>query len=169
MSRLSASLLLLTLVVGYYLSPTQAQANTTTHIVFQIDKSLSEPRYVNGPLLSELGTQTKPTPQAKARNTKTVGTVSTGYNPCSCVSYAKFKTGFTQSIGKARNWPTNSDTPSRGAVIVTYESSAGHVGIVSHWDDTYVYLESEANYSRCKMTYGRKIAINSSIIKGYWK
>lgn len=166
MSRLTASLLLLTLVAGYYLMPTQAQANTATPLVFKIDKSLSEPRYVNGPLLSELGAKKKPTPQAKVGNTKATRKVSTGY--CSCVLYVKARIGYTKSVGAARNFPINSNTPSTGAVIVTYESKLGHVGIVSHWDDKYVYLESEANYSRCKVTYGRKIAINSSKIKGYY-
>lgn len=166
LNRHIATFLLLTLVIGYFFLPTQVEAKTVTPLVFKIDKSLSEPRYVNGPLLSEFGNQAKPNPQAKARNTKAVRKVSTGY--CSCVLYVKAKIGYTKSVGFARNWPTNSRTPSKGAVIVTYESRSGHVGIVSHFDDTYVYLESEANYSRCKLTYGRKIAINSSIIKGYY-
>lgn len=169
LNRQIAVFLLLTFVVGYFFLPTQAKAETTTPLVFQIDKSLSEPRYIHGPFKPKNYTPPKPPTQVKAGNTQAVGKVPTGYSSCSCVSYAKYKTGFTQSVGKARNWPTNSDTPSEGAVIITYESSLGHVGIVSHWDATNVYLESEANYSRCKMTYGRAIPIDSPLIKGYWK
>lgn len=89
-------------------------------------------------------------------------------NYCSCVLYAKSVTGYTGVVGNARNWPITSQTPSVGAVIVTYESWAGHVGIVAGFDDQYVYLESEANYSRCQLTRGRAIPINSRVIKGYW-
>lgn len=161
MNRPQAVFLLLTLVSGYYLYPFRAEAKTEP-LVF--DRTINTIPY--GPYRPS--EPPKPTPQVKARNTQAVGTVPTGYSRCSCVSYAKFKTGFTKSIGAARNWPVNSDQPSIGAVIVTYESALGHVGIVSHWDATYVYLESEANYSRCRMTYGRKIPIGSPLIKGYW-
>lgn len=163
MNRHIAVFLLLTLVSGYYLSPTQAKAKTEP-LVF--DRTINTIPY--GPFRPSNYTPPKPTPQVKVRNTQAVGKVPTGYSSCSCVSYAKYKTGFTQSIGNARNWPTNSDQPSIGAVIVTYESARGHVGIVSHWDASYVYLESEANYASCRMTYGRKIPINSPLIKGYW-
>jgi len=91
------------------------------------------------------------------------------YNPCSCVSYIKSLTGFTQSIGYARNWPVNSKIPTPGAVIITYESRAGHVAIVDHADANWVYIQSEANYSRCRVTYTRKLPLNSPLIKGYWK
>lgn len=163
MNRPQAVFLLLTLVSGYYLSPTQAKAQTEP---LAFDRTINSIPY--GPFRPSEYTPPKPPTRAKARNTKTVGKVPTGYSSCSCVSYAKYKTGFTKSIGAARNWPINSNTPAKGAVIVTYESALGHVGVVSHWDASYVYLESEANYSRCKMTYGRKIPVNSKLIKGYW-
>ena len=166
MSRLTATLLLLTLVAGYYLMPIQAKAQTATPLVFDRQIELTLP---HGPFRPTGYQPPKPKPQVKVTASQAKRGVPTGYNACSCVSYAKYKTGFTQSIGAARNWPVNSQIPTKGAVIVTYESRLGHVGIVSHWDDTYVYLESEANYSRCKMTYGRKILLTSKIIKGYWK
>jgi hypothetical protein len=111
--------------------------------------------------------------QIKANGKRNLAPKTSG-KACSCVRYVRAKTGFTQSFGPkgkegwARYFPVNSNQPSAGAVIVTYESSLGHVGIVSHWDDSYVYLESEANYSRCRITYGRKIPRNSKLIKGYY-
>lgn len=89
-------------------------------------------------------------------------------NYCSCVLYVKAMIGYTKSVGAARNFPVNSQVPVEGAVIVTYESRVGHVGIVASYDDNFIYLESEANYSRCKITYGRKIPRNSKLIKGYY-
>lgn len=142
-----------------WLVPTPVRAEKIT---FEIDPSLSQPRYVLSPQLSELQ-KVSPKPIApKSKRSKTSGQY------CSCVLYVKAKIGYTKSVGAARNFPINSSIPVKGAVIVTFESRVGHVGIVSHSDDTYVYLESEANYSRCKVTYGRKIALNSSVIKGYY-
>lgn len=98
-----------------------------------------------------------------------VSVSSTGrYNPCSCVSFVKSQTGYSQSVGNAKNWPVNSKVPVPNSVIVTYESSAGHVAIVSHSDDQYVYIKAEANYSRCKVTGLRKLPLNSKVIKGFW-
>jgi surface antigen len=165
LSRLTPTLLLLTLVVGYYLTPTQAKA-TTTPLVFYLDSKLNETRYVHRPYPEDYRPKVQSTSQNKVRSAQATRTISSGQ--CSCVLYVKAKTGFSKPVGNARNFPTNSSTPSAGAIIVTYESAAGHVGIVSHWDDTYVYLESEANYSRCKITRGRAIPINSKIIKGYY-
>lgn len=163
MNRPQAVFLLLTLVSGYFLLPTQAEAKTEP-LVF--DRTINTIPY--GPFRPSDYTPPKPPARVKARNTQAVGKVPTGYSSCSCVSYAKYKTGFTKSVGAARNWPVNSDKPAVGAVIVTYESSIGHVGIISHWDASYVYLESEANYASCQVTYGRKTPIGSPLIKGYW-
>jgi surface antigen len=112
--------------------------------------------------------------QAEAKKPRSVAKtaskgVSTGYDVCSCVSYMRWRTGINVgSIGNARNHPVNSQTPKVGAIIVTYESARGHVGVVGSWDENYVYLESEANYSRCSLTKGRAIPIHSKVIKGYY-
>lgn len=91
------------------------------------------------------------------------------YNPCSCVSYARWRSGINVgSIGVARNHPVNSQTPSIGAIAITYESSAGHLSYIVDMDDTYIYVD-EANYTRCRVTYRRAIPINSKLIKGYYK
>jgi len=154
--------LLITIALVIWLVPAPVRAEKITPLVFKIDPSLNEPKYVLSPHLSELQKIPSKPIVSKSKGIKTSGQY------CSCVLYVKAKIGYTKSVGAARNWPTNSNTPSKGAVIVTYESRSGHVGIVSHFDDTYVYLESEANYSRCKITYGRKLPLNSPLIKGYY-
>ncbi len=85
---------------------------------------------------------------------------------CSCVLWARAQTGFDQSVGYARNWPVTSKMPRVGAIVVTSESWAGHVAIVASMDADNIYV-NEANYDRCRVTYGRAILINSKLIKGY--
>lgn len=100
--------------------------------------------------------------------TTKVKVASKGYDPCSCVSYARWFTGiYTGSIGVARNHPINRQDPVIGAIMVTRESGAGHVMGVTGYDDTYVYF-SEANYTRCQVGT-RKLPLNSSLIRGYYK
>ena len=92
-----------------------------------------------------------------------------GFNVCSCVSYARWRSGIdVGSIGVARNHPVNSKTPSVGAIVVTYESGAGHLAYVVNFDDQFIYLD-EANYSKCSVTHNRALSINSRLIKGYFK
>lgn len=154
-SSLRNTVILLALAVWLlYPATTRADEIKTAPLVFEV---VDGPQYIPPtPKLEE------PKPPVKPTVKRVKG------NYCSCVLYVKAKIGYTKSVGAARNFPVNSHTPSVGAVIVTYESRVGHVGIVSHWDDKYVYLESEANYSRCKITYGRKIPLNSKLIKGYY-
>lgn len=165
MSRLHSTCLLLTLVAGFYLYPLTVEAKDKTAIpIFVMDQSLTASANVD----QAPSPDAEPASQPSVVPAQTRRAIPNGYNPCSCVSWAKYKTGFSQSIGAAHNWPVNSDQPAEGAVIITYESGLGHVGIVSHWDDTYVYLGSEANFTRCRISYGRKLPINSKVIKGYW-
>lgn len=88
-------------------------------------------------------------------------------NYCSCVLYAKSQTGFTQSVGNARNWPKNSKTPMVGGVVVTNESRAGHVAIITKIEDSLLFIQ-EANYSRCKLS-SRTINVRDPRIIGFWK
>lgn len=128
-----------------------------------------QPKIVLSPLPEDFHKEIKPTPTKPKSETKTTPkTPSKKTGQCSCVNYVKSKIGYTKSVGAARNWPINSKVPTKGAVIVTFESKAGHVGIVDHYDSEYVYLESEANYEKCTLTFGRKIKINSPVIKGYY-
>lgn len=86
---------------------------------------------------------------------------------CQCVGYAKALTGFTQSIGRASNWPRNSTEPVVGGVVVTNESASGHVGIILRvWEDTIVITEK--NYIPCKVGT-RELRKDDPRIKGYWR
>ena len=106
----------------------------------------------------------KPKPRIAKQLTK-----PTSYNACSCVSYARWRSGMNVGpIGVARNHPVNTHTPSIGALAVTYESGAGHLSYIVDMDDKFIYVD-EANYSRCKVTYRRAIPINSKLIKGFYK
>lgn len=95
-------------------------------------------------------------------------TATRSYNPCSCVSYARYIRGVdVGSIGVARNHPVNAQVPTVGAYVVTYESWAGHLGVVTGVTDTHIII-SEANYVRCTVTKGRMLPIDSPLIKGYY-
>ena len=86
---------------------------------------------------------------------------------CSCVLYAKALTGYSQSVGPARRWPKNSGQPVVGGVVVTNESRAGHVAVITAVDgDTLTLVE--ANYSRCRVTVGRQINANNPMVLGFW-
>lgn len=90
------------------------------------------------------------------------------YNPCNCVSYTSWRSGrVVRSIGVARNHPVTTQTPFIGAIVVTYESGAGHLSYLVGMDDNFIYVD-EANYSRCRVTYNRAIPISSKLIKGYY-
>jgi hypothetical protein len=157
-------------LIGLIYPNHQTLANEVSHetFVFKIDPELNKPKYVLSPLpfnpvplqqgsIPKMETR-KPTPAPKTR-------VPSGRD-CSCVIWVKAQIGFTRSIGFARNWPINSHSPSVGAVIITNESRAGHVGLVREVTETTITIE-EANYSHCKVTT-RTIPINSSVIKGYY-
>lgn len=110
-----------------------------------------------------------PPPKPKPVPTKPVQLVAapTGYDPCSCVSYAKWKSGINVGpIGLAKYYPINSLIPIVGAIVITSESAAGHNAVVTAIDSQYIYV-TEANYIRCKVGT-RKIPINSSVIRGYY-
>lgn len=126
---------------------------------FEIDPSLNTPQVIYQPYPSEF--KTKPKPRTK----RVVQTK--GYDPCSCVSYSRWKSGiYTGRIGVARRHPINSQTPTIGAIVVTNESWAGHVGVVISVGDGQFTI-TEANYSRCRVGT-RTLSINSKVIKGFY-
>lgn len=90
-----------------------------------------------------------------------------GFNPASCVSFVKYKTGFNQSIGVARNWPLNAKFGSVGGVIVLNESKAGHVALITGISE-FGYVVTEANYISGKVTSGRIIPYDDLSIIGFW-
>lgn len=136
-------------------------AQSARGMEFQVDPSLNTPKVIYQPYPSEFKLKPKP----KARTQRVVQ--STGYNACSCVSYARWKSGiFTGRIGVARRHPINSNVPTVGAIVVTNESKAGHVGVVISVEGE-TFTITEANYSRCKVGT-RTLSINSKVIKGFY-
>ena len=101
-------------------------------------------------------------PRIVAKTSSSVGSV--GF--CSCVLFAKSLTGYSSQVGNARNWLKNSKVPVVGGVVITNESYAGHVGVVTAVRDGEFDIV-EANYSRCRKGT-RTIKIGSKIILGYW-
>lgn len=160
--------ILLLLALSYWLVPLPTQAQQkyefvyldTQPVVNDEDWVMEGDRVVAEQLYQQWLQNKKPRQQLKK---------PTNYNACSCVSYARWRSGINVgSIGVARNHPVNSQTPSIGAIAITYESSAGHLSYIVDIDANYIYVD-EANYSRCRVTYRRAIPINSKLIKGYYK
>lgn len=89
------------------------------------------------------------------------------FNPCSCVSYAKYRTTYSQTVGNAINWPKNSSVPVEGGIVITNESSRGHVAYIEK-----VYIDEiqviEANYHSCQVSR-RTIKLDNPVILGYWQ
>ncbi len=98
---------------------------------------------------------------------KWLKTPKLGFNAYSCVSYVKSLTGYTNSVGNARNWPRNIDYPVVGGVAITNESISGHVMFITRvWADTFEV--TEANYVAGKVTT-RELNKNNPQILGYWE
>lgn len=89
-----------------------------------------------------------------------------GSSYCSCVLYAKSLTGYSTSVGAARNWPKNSLVPVVGGVVVTNDSRIGHVGVILSINGDSITI-TEANYSRCRKST-RTILLSSPVILGFW-
>lgn len=89
------------------------------------------------------------------------------FDPCSCVSYAKAKTGFSQVVGYAKNWPINSAYPTKGGVVVTAEGFYGHVAYITEvYEDSFKV--TEANFTKCSVTT-RTIQLTNSNIIGFYE
>lgn len=86
---------------------------------------------------------------------------------CQCVPYVKAQLGITESIGNAKDWKPNTQIPTIGAVVITRESSLGHVGLVTDIQNGYLII-SEKNYTPCTVTHGRWLSVNSPAVIGYW-
>jgi hypothetical protein len=140
----------------------------TEVLVFKIDPELSKPKVVLGPPVPLAKPLAKPRSVQKTTKLNT-SKPTKGFNPCNCVSYVQFKTGgrAATNIGSARNHPvTPGAVCTIGAIIVTYESNLGHVGMVVGCNDGIVTID-DYNYKRCGHTI-RPLAISSELIKGYY-
>lgn len=105
----------------------------------------------------------KPNPPSEPAMVR-IASVETGY--CSCVAYAKALTGFSETIGLAKNWPVNSSVPVTGGVVILDASKDGHVAYITDVTATDFGIK-EANYSRCALTV-RRILLTDPTIVGYW-
>jgi len=106
----------------------------------------------------------KPVKQANSNNTG-----RGKYNPCSCVSYSRWRTGINVgSIGVAANHPVNSKTPSVGAIIVLHSKPDGHLGAVESFTDTTVTFSDCNQDFKCKCGT-RTYSLTDSRIVGYYK
>lgn len=94
------------------------------------------------------------------------------YDICSCVSYAKYKSGINVgSIGAAKNHPINSNLPAVGAIVVMNVNSqgaynTGHLGVVLSFTENSVTI-TEANYVHCAIST-RTMALSDTSIRGYF-
>lgn len=93
---------------------------------------------------------------------------------CSCVIglNKRFGTNFKTLDGFARSIPTNSTVAAKSGFVVTYESRPGtKTGHIAYYvlddDQKNITIEWESNFIQCKVSSGRKIPVNSTLIKGY--
>jgi hypothetical protein len=150
-------------VIVWWVLPTSKIASAQE---FPIDPGLNKPLIVHRPYKDEFTPPPKPQPPVKSKNTiRNVPGVSSGRD-CSCVLFVKSKTGFSRSIGYARNWPKNTTAPQVGGVVITNESRAGHVAYITGLNSESIEV-IEANYVKCKVST-RTIPLNSKIIMGFW-
>jgi len=87
---------------------------------------------------------------------------------CSCISFLRASgINVPRTLnGRANTLPVTHSIPSVGDIVVTYESAWGHAAHVDAIVDNFLIL-SEANYTPCKSTKGRKLHVDSPVIKGY--
>lgn len=86
---------------------------------------------------------------------------------CSCVLFARYFSGInTGSVGWAKYWPINSDSPATNAIVV-FTGTTGHVAVVLSYTDTTITI-TESNYVHCTITSGRVVSRNQTNIKGYY-
>lgn len=156
--------LLLLLLLGFFLfSPRIAAANTASIVFYVEDISKTKPFDFSKVQPPTPAVVLRIPPQPKKR-------VPSGRNYsvryCSCVLAVKAWTGYSQSVGAARYWPKNTNTPTVGGVVITNESSAGHVGyILVVNNDTFTF--KEWNYVGCSYTE-RTFSIYDKRIIGFW-
>ena len=89
------------------------------------------------------------------------------FNSCSCVIYARWKSGIDfPPIGLAKNLKTNSDWPSVGAIVKTTDNPyTGHLAVVIAIEGNTLTV-AESNYIPCREGT-RKLNIDDASIIGY--
>jgi len=129
---------------------------------------LSQPKTANGMEfpVGEIGLPTVYPLQAEMKLIIKIKPTNTN---CWCVPWVKAQLGITESMGDAKDWKPNTQIPTIGAVVITRESSLGHVGLVTDYDPAQgIITISEKNFVHCTVTHGRKLSVNNPTIVGYW-
>lgn len=164
--RLSASFLVLLLALLLaWLGHTKPAHGMEFPLVYTVEGEAPQP--VLAPTLEELK---KPVRISKPKSGVDNCRQANGTylkTECSCTCYAKQQVGLTESIGSAKNWRPNSDTPVVGGVIIQSGGRDGHVALVLQVEPTRVYVR-EANYKPCQISE-RWLDLNSPNILGFWR
>jgi len=87
-------------------------------------------------------------------------------NEMQCYTYVTSQGYGVGGYGLARFIPTNSNSPKVGGLVVTYESWAGHVAIVTGVNDDGTFNIRESNYTHGWITE-RTMSLSSRGIKGF--
>lgn len=83
-----------------------------------------------------------------------------------CVGYIRYATGKNFS-GNAWEIIPNWDTPDIGIVVITTEGP-GHVALITEIQGEELILSESNYYNDEQVTHGRKLNMNSNVIRGYY-
>ena len=106
---------------------------------------------------------------ARDKAERTVRSSTSGTNPYVygfCTWWVAKEKGITQIWGDAKYWPVNSSVPTAGAIIVTYESWRGHVGIVTEVLGENITIK-EMNYVGWGKVSTRVVDYRTLPVKGF--
>ena len=128
-------------------------------------------REQNQRLLDERALQSRIETQAREKTTRASRKSVNQTNPYAygyCTWYVAREKGITQIWGDAKYWPVNSNLPTVGAIIVTYENKRyGHVGIIREVNGTQVKIE-EMNYIGFNKVSTRVVDYRTLPLKGFF-
>jgi len=97
------------------------------------------------------------------------------FNPCSCLSYVKYKRGITEILGTPKRVAQGKTSltayewlsPTEGLIVILSEGPVWHVAYIEEVYDDGTMLISEANYLSCKRKT-RVISQNDEDIIAYF-
>ena len=148
-----------------------------SQITYEIPKEAQKapllgPQRPMGPFLAEM--------KKKNRSVVPISQKLTEKELCSCVSYARFKSGFAEAFGPpkekgwAKHWPTNINRPTTGGVVVldvkgnNKFAKIDHVAFIESVDwEKGTFKVSESHVNGCGIT-ARTLSIADPHIIGFW-
>ena len=106
-----------------------------------------------------------PPPIIRTIRPRAYATKDLEFDPYSCISFLKYKSGISQStpVGNAWDLRPNTKTPKVGAWVLTYEGP-GHAAYLLNWSDNH-YTVEDYNFISGQKTV-RTLDRNSPVIKG---